>query len=114
MPSCLLGSTLTLISISSVYYCLLAARLSRPIAASLTADGVLKVEQPSCQDFCETTLELSGMRQRILDDVRQSSVASRVLAEVFDRQRGTSQDSKVAALYDRKTCAGVIAGVDRT
>ena len=84
-----------------------------PNAASLTEDGGLEVEQSVCQDFCDTTLELAGVRQSILHDVRQSSMASRLLAEVFDRQRGTSQDSKVAALYERKTCAGVIAGVDR-
>ena len=85
-------------------------------AIEFSADGEPQVvaDSPQCQSFCAETFEVASMRQQILHDVRNMNALGGILARSFDSNRGTDQGRKLAKLYGRKTCAGVVGGADRT
>lgn len=57
---------------------------------------------------------LSEHRQDILTSVRAAHPISRIVAEIFDHNRGVDQETKIERLFARKSCEGVIASSDRT
>ena len=57
---------------------------------------------------------LSEHRQGILTSVRAAHPISRMVAEIFDHNRGVDQGTKIERLFARKSCEGVIASSDKT